>query len=91
MNIDLPYGVETLRSTLPDDTRRLSTTETSRLPPAEDLEAALRAALARPRGLPRIRQLVKPSARVLIAFDDHTVASFGPIRPLAIRAARFRR
>ncbi len=86
MNIDLPYGGGTLRATLPEDTRRLSTTETRRLLPAEDLEAAVRGALARPRGLPRIRELVKPSARVLIAFDDHTVASFGPIRSLAIRA-----
>jgi hypothetical protein len=29
---------------------------------------------------------VKPKARVTIAFDDHTVGSFGPIRPVAIRA-----
>src|SRR5690349_2502106 len=36
--------------------------------------------------LPRIRDLVKPDARVTIAFDDHTTGSFGPIRPVAIRA-----
>src|SRR5690348_17761368 len=39
-----------------------------------------------PLGLPRIRDLVKPSSRVTIAFDDHTTGSFGPIRPVAIRA-----
>src|SRR5690348_12038719 len=39
-----------------------------------------------PLGLPRIRDLVRPSARVTIAFDDHTTGSFGPIRPVAIRA-----
>jgi hypothetical protein len=46
----------------------------------------VRAALASPLGLPRIRELVKPGARVTIAFDDHTTGSFGPIRPVAIRA-----
>jgi hypothetical protein len=56
------------------------------LPPLENLDAAVRAALAAPAGLARIRDLVKPGARVTIAFDDHTTGSFGPIRPIAIRA-----
>jgi len=43
-------------------------------------------ALASPIGLPRLRDLVTPRARVTIAFDDHTTGSFGPIRPIAIRA-----
>jgi nickel-dependent lactate racemase len=46
----------------------------------------VRQALAAPLGLPRLRDLVKPGARVTIAFDDHTTGSFGPIRPVAIRA-----
>ena len=33
-----------------------------------------------------MRDLAKSSDRVTIAFDDHTVGSFGPIRPVAIRA-----
>src|SRR3989442_1658971 len=36
--------------------------------------------------VPRGRDLVTPRARVTIAFDDHTTGSFGPIRPIAIRA-----
>jgi hypothetical protein len=51
-----------------------------------DQEAAVRAALAEPLGLPRVGRLVRPGARVLIAFDDPTAPSFGPIRRLAIEA-----
>ena len=46
----------------------------------------MRAALAAPLGMPRIGSLVRPGAAVTIAFDDHTTGSFGPIRPVAIRA-----
>jgi lactate racemase-like protein len=61
-----------------------------RLPPAPDEAAAVRDALEHPLGLPPIRELVRPGAgvrrgaRVVIAFDDPTVTSFGPIRRLAI-------
>ena len=67
-------------------TRRLSSEPAGPLTPLADLEGAVRTALAAPLGLPRLRDLVKPAARVTIAFDDHTVGSFGPIRPVAIRA-----
>jgi hypothetical protein len=86
MNVELPYGDGTLGATLPAGTRRLSSLEEAALPPVDDLDATVRAALASPRGLGRIRALVRPGARVTIAFDDHTVGSFGPIRPTAIRA-----
>jgi hypothetical protein len=86
MNVDLPYADGTLTATLPAETRRLSVEAESILPPLPDLDAAVRAALASPLGLPPIRELVKPGARVTIAFDDHTTGSFGPIRPVAIRA-----
>jgi hypothetical protein len=86
VDVELPYADGTLTATLPADTRRLSTEGERALPPLADLDSAVRAALASPRGLPRIRQLVKPGARVTIAFDDHTTGSFGPIRPIAIRA-----
>ena len=72
--------------TLPAGTRRLSTVPDTTLAPVADLDATVRSALAAPRGLPRIRDLVKPDARVTIAFDDHTTGSFGPIRPVAIRS-----
>jgi hypothetical protein len=86
MKVELPYADGTLTATLGDDTRRLSAQAEQAMAPLADLDAAVRAALARPLGLPRLRDLVKPSARVTIAFDDHTSGSFGPIRPVAIRA-----
>ena len=86
VNVDLPYGNGTLAVTLPAGTRRVSVEPAGALPPLDDLDAAVRQALAVPLGLPRIRDLVKPDARVTIAFDDHTTGSFGPIRPVAIRA-----
>src|SRR5688572_13070567 len=86
MKADLPYADGTITATLPAGTRRLSTEPGSRLTPIENLDGAVRTALAAPLGMPRIRDLVKPSARVTIAFDDHTTGSFGPIRPVAIRA-----
>jgi hypothetical protein len=86
VNVNLPYGDGTLTATLPAGTRRVSVEPAGALPPLDDLDAAVRRALAAPLGLPRIRDLVKPAARVTIAFDDHTTGSFGPIRPVAIRA-----
>ena len=86
MKVALPYGDGTLAVTLPEGTQRLSSQAEGALPPAADLNAAVRAALAAPRSLPRIRDLVRPGARVTIAFDDHTTGSFGPIRPVAISA-----
>jgi hypothetical protein len=86
MRVELPYADGTLTASLPEGTRCLSSQAETALPPVDDLAAAVRAALAAPVGLPRIRELVKPDARVTIAFDDHTTGSFGPIRPVAIRA-----
>src|SRR5439155_1648595 len=80
VNVELPYGETTLTATLPSRTRTLSNVEATTLAPLEDLGAAVRAALAAPRGLPRIGELVRPGAGVTIAFDDATVASYGPIR-----------
>ena len=86
MNVELPYGAGTLTATLPAGTRRLSSEALAPLAPLADLDAAVRHALAAPLGLPRLRDLARPGARVTIAFDDHTTGSFGPIRPIAIRA-----
>ena len=86
MKIDLPYGETTITAELPDRTRMLSNVSHAALPPLHDLDAAVRAALAAPLGLPRIGALARPGATVTIAFDDHTTGSFGPIREVAIRA-----
>jgi hypothetical protein len=86
VNVELPYADGTVPVTLPAGARMLSSAPTATLPPLADLDGAVRAALATPLGLPRVRDLVKPAAHVTIAFDDHTTGSFGPIRPIAIRA-----
>jgi hypothetical protein len=86
MKLELPYADGAITVTLPDVSRRLSSEPAGPLAPLSDLEGAVRAALAAPLGLPRLRDVVKPDARVTVAFDDHTVGSFGPIRPVAIRA-----
>ncbi len=86
MQIELPYGETTMTAELPAGTRMLSNVERAALSPVEDLDTAVRAALATPHGLPRIGALVRPGSPVTIAFDDHTTGSFGPIRPTAIRA-----
>lgn len=86
MHVELPYGERRIAVTLPDRTRMLSNAEVAALPPVDDLDAAVRRALAAPLGLARIRDLVRPGASVTIAFDDATVASYGPIRGVGIRA-----
>ncbi len=85
----LPYGDSSLDVELPGRTIFVGGGASTgarrpRLAPAADQEAAVRDALANPIGLPRVRELVRPDATVLIAFDDPTAPSFGPVRRLAI-------
>lgn len=86
----LPFGDATIDVDLPARTRVVSrgggAGSGGGLPPVGDLAAAVRDALDHPLGLPPIRDIVKPDARVVIAFDDPTVTSFGPIRGIAIEA-----
>jgi nickel-dependent lactate racemase len=88
--ITLPYGDQTIQATVPDRTRIVrggaGGGDRLRLAPVPDQATAIRDALAQPLGLPPIRELVRPGAHVLIAFDDPTVPSFGPVRGLAIDA-----
>ncbi len=72
MKVELPYADGTLTAVLPSGTRRLSSEAERPLAPLANLDEAVSAALEAPLGLPRIRDLVKPGARVTIAFDDHT-------------------
>jgi nickel-dependent lactate racemase len=86
--VTLPYGERTVQATLPERANvvRPGSRGSNRLPPAPDQAQAVRDAIASPMGLPPIRDLVRPDSRVLIAFDDPTVPSFGPVRGLAIEA-----
>jgi len=86
MKIELPYGESTITAELPAGTRLLSNVERAALPALPDLDAAVRAALAAPLGLPSIAELARPGGTATIAFDDHTTGSFGPVRGVAIRA-----
>ena len=82
----LPYGDTTVEVSLPDRTRFPSRDLRSGLQPVADQAEAVRNALNQPLGISRIRELVRPGGRVLIAFDDPTVPSFGPVRRLVIEA-----
>jgi len=86
-DVTLPYGGSTVAVSLPERARLVGGGDgRPRIPPAGDQAAAVRAALAEPLGLPRVGELVRPGGRVLIAFDDPTAPSFGPVRGLAIEA-----
>ena len=83
----LPYGDSTVQVELPDRAKIVGGGNGGpRQAAVADQGAAVRDALARPIGLLRIGELVRPGARVLIAFDDPTAPSFGPVRRLAIEA-----
>ena len=87
IELALPFGDSSVRVGLPDRTRLVGRGDgANRLPPVPDQAAAVREALAAPLGLPRVGEIVRPGARVLIAFDDPTAPSFGPLRRLAIEA-----
>lgn len=91
--VTLPYGEATVTAALPDRAHIVRATggganggSGGGLAPAADQQAAVRDAFAHPLGLPRIRDLVPAGGSVLIAFDDPTVPSYGPVRRLAIEA-----
>ena len=84
MQIEIPYGSERVGAELPDRTVLIPNVALKGLAPVRDLEAAVAEALSHPLGSPPIGALVKPGARVVIAFDDATVASYGPVRGVVI-------
>jgi len=88
--VTLPFGDSTVDAELPEGATIVSrgggAGSGAGLQPVADLDTTVRAALDRPLGLPQIRKLVRPGSRVVIAFDDPTVTSFGPIRSVAIEA-----
>jgi len=88
--VTLPFGEATVDVDLPDRARVVSrgggAGSGGGLQPLADLDASVRDALDAPLGLPPIRALARPGSRVVIAFDDPTVTSFGPIRGAAINA-----
>jgi lactate racemase len=86
-DLQLPFGDSTVQVEVPERARIIGGSNGGpRLTAVADQEAAVREALSKPIALPRIRELVRPGARVLIAFDDPTAPSSGPVRTLAIEA-----
>jgi nickel-dependent lactate racemase len=84
-SVVLPFADESLAVQLPERTRVVKAQQSNAgIEPADDEAGAVRAALDKPLGLPRIGELVRPTSRVLIAFDDPTVPSYGSIRRLAV-------
>ena len=84
MIIEVPFGEQTIEAEFPDHTFRIPGTAMPKLPPVDDIDSAVAEALAHPIGSPAIPDLVTPSSKVTIAFDDPTVPAFGPIRGVAI-------
>lgn len=69
MRVGLKYGQTGLQVTLPDDATVIYPKEMPGLP---DEQAALRAALAMPIGMPPLARVVRPKDRVAIVFSDIT-------------------
>jgi len=79
------FGDTNIQVVLPDRTRLVGGDGGGpRLEPVADQDAAVRAALAEPLALPRVGQLVRPGARVLIASDAQlqVVSRLRPRSPL---------
>ncbi len=88
MQVDLPFAESSVAVELPERARVVarSAGTAGGLAAIEDLPAAVEEALEHPLGRPQVDELLGPGARLVIAFDDPTVTSFGPIRRVAIEA-----
>lgn len=62
------YGDDLVAVELPDDTRVVHAPEP--LPALEDYEEAVRTAIREPLGSPPLKNIVNPTSRITIAFDD---------------------
>ncbi len=82
--LTLPFGTEKIPVELPEDAQVIRPAQ-ARLEPLADFRAALEGALSRPLGLPPLKELVGPAARVLVAFDDPCSPARGPIREVALK------
>ncbi|HVL89792.1 MAG TPA: lactate racemase domain-containing protein [Actinomycetota bacterium] len=84
MEQQIVFGDRFLSVELPDRTRILSAGLSTTLEPTDDIEGAVRAALAEPVDTPPLRELARGKRRVTIAFDDPTVPCFAPVWQTAI-------
>src|SRR5579864_217497 len=77
-DVKIEYGDAHMAISVPDDALIVRHGETYQDPPAVDAVAAARQALARPLGLPPIRELVGPGKKVAIAFPDRVKGGSHP-------------
>jgi len=84
MKVELVFGDGWIDVDLPDTARIVKPTSGIPLKPVEDLASAIREALENPLDAKPLRELVKPSWKVTIAFDDPTIPCFAPMWETAI-------
>ena len=84
MRVEIPYGPGEVTAELPEDAAVIANEPAETMEPLADPDAAARRALDSPIDSPALPELVRPGARVTIAFDDATVASYGPVRGIVI-------
>jgi nickel-dependent lactate racemase len=84
MKTSIVFGSRWLDVELPDEVRETGESGGTRLPPADDLDETVAAALQHPLGLPPLGELARGARRVTVAFDDPTVPCFAPLWETAI-------
>jgi lactate racemase len=75
----LVFGDGWIEAELPDDAQFVSPGISLPLPPAEDLDVAVREAVERPLDSPPLAELARGAGRVTVAFDDPTVPCYAPL------------
>ncbi|HZA20080.1 MAG TPA: lactate racemase domain-containing protein, partial [Actinomycetota bacterium] len=84
MERQIVCGGDYVTATLPDHTQVVSPGLSLPVEPAGELGAEIQRALAEPLDTPPLRALVRPGARVTLAFDDATVPCYAPVWATAI-------
>ncbi|MCG6908614.1 MAG: lactate racemase domain-containing protein [Deltaproteobacteria bacterium] len=85
MNEQIIFGDKTIPVNLPEDVISAPPGLSTTLEPVDDIEGEIRNALKNPLGRSPLHELVKPGAKVTIAFDDPTVPCFAPVWEPAIK------
>jgi lactate racemase-like protein len=80
----LVFGGGWIEAELPDGATFVSPGISLPLPPADDLEGAVREAVDRPLDTPPLRDMARGAHRVTVAFDDPTVPCYAPLWSAAI-------
>ncbi|MGD2271678.1 MAG: lactate racemase domain-containing protein [Desulfobacterales bacterium] len=84
MEDQIIFGDRMIPVKLPDNVLSAPPELATPLTPVDDIAETIRKALRKPLGRPPLGQIVKPNARVTIAFDDPTVPCFAPVWEPAI-------